>query len=629
MKKNKKDKNKKLLTYILLGISIFLILINIVINIKYLNNNLLSLINYVILIFFSLFFTLYIINCKEAKYTLLNISLSLFLVFNLIVLNNSFVTVNISPLQKFASKFSLNSIPDFTNKPLEKVITWANENNITLNETYENSDIVTEQNIIYQSIKTGSSFSKNDTLDVIVSDGPSKDKEIILSDLTTHNLEDVLKYIEENYLNNVKIEYEISDFKEDSLIKQSKIGTVKRSDAITFTFSLGAESKGDNVKLISLYNMSKLRAEAYLAKYKINYEFQKDFSSSIKKDHIIKQSISEGNTLNINNDKLILTLSKGKKIEVPELKEMSLDKILKFISTNKLRIEIEEKFDDTIQKGKVISASVNKGDIIEEKTTIKLVLSKGKITMPEFKDIEEFKAWAEKNGIGYQIEYEASDDVENGKIISFSHKTKDVIKNGDTITVVISSGKQITVPNFIGMSKQAITKKCNSINLKCSFQYSSSTKTKDTAIRQSLTAGSKVAEKSSISITLSNGKTTTNSKTNTNSNTNSNSSSSNQNNNNQQTQTPTTPSTPTPSCTPQEITITRELNNIFSPTRGYQYSYDALQSYFAKLNVKINIVADSTSSKASGSFISGVEMGSKVTTCCPNDCKTYTIVISK
>ena len=98
--------------------------------------------------------------------------------------------------------------------------------------------------------------------------------------------------IEKVYLNNVKIVYEDSEEKEDSLIKQSKIGTVARSDEITFTFSRGTSTKNE-VKLPDFANMTKLRATAYLEKYKINYEFNDDYSTTVKKGNVIKQSIEK------------------------------------------------------------------------------------------------------------------------------------------------------------------------------------------------------------------------------------------------------------------------------------------------------------------------------------------------
>ena len=170
-------------------------------------------------------------------------------------------------------------------------------------------------------------------------------------------LDEVLDEIEKVYLNNVKIVYEDSEEKEDSLIKQSKIGTVARSDEITFTFSRGTSTKNE-VKLPDFVNMTKLRATAYLEKYKINYEFNDDYSTTVKKGNVIKQSIEKNKVVKVDSDKLTLTISKGKKIIVPDLKNMSLEDILNWVSKNKLKLEIEQSNDDTIKKGKIISTSV-------------------------------------------------------------------------------------------------------------------------------------------------------------------------------------------------------------------------------------------------------------------------------
>lgn len=632
---------KKILTYILLGLCLLFLIGNIITSVFYIKNyNVYMIINYIILILFTLFLAFHVINTKENKYVILNISLVFLMIYNISLLNGSFYKTNVSPLKKLSSSIMdisfLKTVPDFSDHDLTTVIKWAQENNISISEVYEYSDITKEQSIIYQDVKAGTNLSKVESITVVVSDGPNPVKEIMLKDMTGYNIEDVLNFVEENYLNNVKIVYEESDDKEDSLINQSKIGTITRSDEIIFTFSLGPDSKNDYVKLIDFTNMSKLRAMAYLEKYKIDYEFNTDYSSNITKGNVLSQSIKKGSIVKKDGTKLTLTISKGKKVKVPNLKEMSFDEILEWISKNKLKLEIDEKIDDSIKKGNVISCSVNQNDIIEEKSKIKIILSKGQIKMKEFKDLDSFKEWVNKYGINYQIEYEASDEIENGQIIKFSHKKNDVIKNDDTIIVTISSGKQTTVPNFVGLSKTSITKKCNSLELKCSFQYANSNENKDIAIRQSLTSGSKVATNTSISITLSNGKKPTNNSTSnknnntSSSNNNSNSNSSNNNsgnNNNSNDNTPTTPTTPT--CTPESKVISRDLNNIFSNPESYQSVYNKLYSYFNNMNVNIKIVGDSSSGKAPGSFISGITPGTTVTTCCPNNCKTYTITIAK
>lgn len=637
-------KNKKIPTYIILGLYLVTLITNIILITIYHNNyNTASFINYIILILFSLFFTFHIINTKQERYLLVNVCLICLTFYNILNLNTQLekmTTTSKATLSAPPINISyLKSMPDFSNESLTSAVKWAKTNNINITQTYEYSDIIEEQNIIYQNVKAGTTLSKIKDLTLVVSDGADPNKEIVLKDMQGLTIDEVLDEIEKVYLNNVKIVYEDSEEKEDSLIKQSKIGTVARSDEITFTFSRGTSTKNE-VKLPDFVNMTKLRATAYLEKYKINYEFNDDYSTTVKKGNVIKQSIEKNKVIKVDSDKLTLTISKGKKIIVPDLKNMSLEDILNWVSKNKLKLEIEQSNDDTIKKGKIISTSVNKSDVLEERSKIKVTISKGSIKMKDFDNLDDFKKWAEKNKINYQIEYESNNDIENGKIIRFSHKNNDVIKNNDTITVTISTGKETTIPNFVGLTKANIQKKCNSLEISCTFQYANSKEKKDIAIRQSLSSGSKVAVNTSISITLSNGKATTtnNSKSNTN-NSNNNKSNNNQNNNNNNqsnnnsgnnNNNNNTPSpTPEPSCTPSAITLNRSLNNIFSNPEGSQNVYNQLSSYFNSINVKVAISGDSSSGKAPGSFISGIGPGSTVYTCCPNNCKTYSITIAK
>ena len=460
-------KNKKIPTYIILGLYLVTLITNIILITIYHNNyNTASFINYIILILFSLFFTFHIINTKQERYLLVNVCLICLTFYNILNLNTQLekmTTTSKATLSAPPINISyLKSMPDFTNESLTSAVKWAKTNNINITQTYEYSDIIEEQNIIYQNVKAGTTLSKIKDLTLVVSDGADPNKEIVLKDMQGLTIDEVLDEIEKVYLNNVKIVYEDSEEKEDSLIKQSKIGTVARSDEITFTFSRGTSTKNE-VKLPDFVNMTKLRATAYLEKYKINYEFNDDYSTTVKKGNVIKQSIEKNKVIKVDSDKLTLTISKGKKIIVPDLKNMSLEDILNWVSKNKLKLEIEQSNDDTIKKGKIISTSVNKSDVLEERSKIKVTISKGSIKMKDFDNLDDFKKWAEKNKINYQIEYESNNDIENGKIIRFSHKNNDVIKNNDTITVTVSTGKETTIPNFVGLTKANIQKKCNSL----------------------------------------------------------------------------------------------------------------------------------------------------------------------
>ena len=169
-----------------------------------------------------------------------------------------------------------------------------------------------------------------------------------------------------------------------------------------------------------------------------------------------------------------------------------------------------------------------------------------------------------------------------------------------------------------------ILSKCKSINLNCVFQYQNSTKSKDTALRQSLASGSDVAVNTTISIILSNGKAPSVSN-NTSSNTSNNNN--NQSNNTQKEEVKCDVKT----ITPDELNI-RELNNILTNVKSYDDTVSKIKSFFQKRNISVEFKPEYNSNAVSGKYISGLtENGNFInfTTCCPNNCKTYSITIAK
>lgn len=605
---------KKAFAYTLLGINLIGLISIIVIQVLKKDFNILSIGSCSILILFCIFLCIYL---KNEKMKFLNIGMVFITLYSFILFNNQTNLINL-----------FSKMPDFTDKSYIEVVKWASKNNITLKELYEYSDLTKENNIIYQSVKSGTDLKDVKKMKVVISSGINPSKEIMIPDMTNYDLEKVLTFIEKNGLSNVKIEYEENETKEDHLIRQSKIGSTRRDEEIVFTFSRGNMELTDEITMIDFTNQTKLRVLAFLTKYEIKNEFTYDYSSSIKKDHVMNQSIKKGTKIKRLEDKITITLSKGSKIKLPDFKKMSLEEITEWSSKHKIKLALNMKYDDAIKERKVISVSVKENDLISEGDTITVTFSKGPLKMLNFDSVSKFEEWAKENNIMYSIEHEFSNDVETGKIIKFTHKKGDVIKNNDTVSVYVSDGKKTGVPNFVGMSKSEIKSKCNSIGINCTFQYQNSDKKKDVAIRQSIAAGSEVASNTTVSIILSSGtnKAST-SRTNTNSGNNNNNNSNNNGNNNQQQTTPTPTPTPEPECEVKQITITRDLNNIFSNTESYNSTVSQLNSYFGAKNVKINIEA--VSGEHPGSYVGGIGPGSVVTTCCPNNCKTYTIKIEK
>ena len=460
-----------------------------------------SLISSLLLVVFSiLFIAICVTNPNRKKGTIFLGSFFL-LLFNLFGGLTTLGIVNIP---------SLGQVEDFTGKSLTDVVKWAEKNKVTLNQDYEYSDMVSEYSIISQDIESGTKTKDINELTVSVSEGPNPDKEIIVPDMDGWNSERVINYVLDNYLNNVDVSFEKSDKAEDTVIEQNKSGSMKRSDELKLTFSLGEELDNSDVKMADLTNKSEFEAVFYLKQHRIKYEIKKDFSKNIVRGNVSNQSVKAGNTVKVDSDdnKVTITISKGKSIKVPDLKKMSMVKITEWVVENKLKLEFTNKYDDSVKENNVISANYDKGDKIEQGSTVKVVISKGNLVMENFKSFDEFKKWADKYDISYEEKHEFSDDVPQGEVISYSYKKGDTIKNGDSIVVTISDGKECKVPDVIGMSKSKAIDALEEAGLNYNFVTQSSSKSKNTVIKQSISAGSKVSSGTTITITISSGKQT-------------------------------------------------------------------------------------------------------------------------
>lgn len=409
---------------------------------------------------------------------------------------------------------TIKVMENLVDKSLSSAVKWATDNKIDLEQIYEYSDVVSEYHVIYQNVKPGTKLKNVKKLILTISEGPNPSKEIIIPSMIGWESETVLKYIEDNHLTNIKVEFVKSTSKANTLIEQSKSGNVRRNEEIKFVFSYGEERDFSEIKLSNLTNKSKYEAMFYLAKNGIKYEFVYDFSDSIKKDNVINQNVEPGTMISLTGENVVtvkVTISKGPKIIVPDLKAMSVEEVTSWIIKNKLKVEFKDAYDENIAENKIISASHNKGDAVSEGTVITITISNGKLRMPSFKSLSEFREWATKYNINYDEQHEFSDSVAIGDVIRYSYKKGDTIKNNDTIIVTISDGKKISVPSVIGLTKSAAGAKLKSAGLNYNFVYRyNSNVEKGKVSNQSISAGSTVSAGTTVTVTISNGKAPSN-----------------------------------------------------------------------------------------------------------------------
>ena len=496
MSKNKKELKTHYIFLVIAYIAFFSYLALEIIDIKDIISSIYHILGCIFILSMLIAFTVISFKNKKNVSGIVNIGSILIIGYCLI---NILLLTNVINLPK--DEF----VPNFYNQSILEVNEWKKANNINVIEKYEYSDTVKKDYVISQDISSPTLTKDVKEIVITISLGPDLDKEVVVPNFIGLSYDEVLKYIEENHLSNVKIEYQKSEKTKDTVISQSKSGTMKRNDEIIIIFAKDTDEFGE-MEIIDFTNESKLYATSWLTKYGFKYEIIDDYSDEIDEGYVMNQS-AKNEIKNPETDTITLTISKGKKILAPDILAMSVDEINKWAIQNNVNISYKEEYNDEIKLGDVISTSINQGEEINKDKKVEIAISKGKLEMIKLTSINDFTNWAENNGVSYDINYENSDTVKKDDIIKCSHKTGDVIKKDDTVIVTVSRGKVITIPNFVGMNKNDIQTKCQNINLSCSFKYGGYTEStkKDIAISQSKKGGTSVSEGTGLTITLSAG----------------------------------------------------------------------------------------------------------------------------
>jgi len=254
-----------------------------------------------------------------------------------------------------------------------------------------------------------------------------------------------------------------------------------------------------------LVGLSLEEASAWATKNKIVLVVKKEYSFDITSGMVIFQEMSAGDTIR-KNDTLSIVVSLGadpdESIPWPDIKSMNLNEIETWISANKLTgINITTANSDVVPENQVISYTLtdNTEANFMRKSRVTIVVSIGAaaqsetVTVTDFSNmkISDILQWGRENCVTIVIEETFDDYVSSGNVIYQSIKVNtEVIKNETTITVFLSSGPEIIVPDFTSLTQDEATSwaKASNVTLIITEEYSSSY-AKGNLIRQSQMPG--------------------------------------------------------------------------------------------------------------------------------------------
>ena len=213
---------------------------------------------------------------------------------------------------------------------------------------------------------------------------------------------------------------------------------------------------------------------------------------------------------------IVPSLFRTPDIKVPDVSGLSVKDATKELESKGLVVssKVKEDYTDEFEKGKVSKTEPSARETVKKGATITIYKSLGsnKITIEDYtdKDYNKIKAELEVKGLQVTIDYQVVEDKskykgkENLIIGQNVEKGVDLVK-GETIILYLPKILK-EYPDFIkeGYSMEEIQKFCKDYDISLSVEYrEDDSKAEGTILEQSRAAGSDIAERTSLVITIS------------------------------------------------------------------------------------------------------------------------------
>jgi len=289
---------------------------------------------------------------------------------------------------------------------------------------------------------------------------------------------------------------------------------VKRNRAIALTIVLlivlGSWYKisgpGTKIAIPSLAGMSQTQAAKTVGALGLKVDVKESvFSEDVAKGKVITSDPAGGGRVEIAGT-VHLIISKGKeRIQVPELAGLTIEDATTALNDAKLKVgRVTEKFSASQEAGLLIDGSPASGSDVRKDSTVDLIVSKGieqvALTNYQGKTSDEAQNELTSAGLIVSSQYEYSDTIPIGTVISQTPSDVTTVAKGEKVTLIVSKGpSKIFVPNVYSLSKLAATKILEDLWFKVDYRYIGK---KKTVTNISPKVGAAVKPGSTITITL-------------------------------------------------------------------------------------------------------------------------------
>ena len=350
------------------------------------------------------------------------------------------------------------TLPDFVGKSKTDAINWAEKNGVTLTFTPVFNESSTRNTILKQSVPKDSKMKITDALEIEISRG----KEIIVPDFHNFSRQEASEL---SALIGLKVffKYALSDSEDETVFNQSTPYGQSVDETEIVTLHVGKKSTNLHIPDFTGLTEQEAKALAQLLNIKILIKN----GSSASDGNIINQSQPVGTTisdstivyLEVDPESILLTVPNFTKMD-----RLDAEVMAKNLGLTPIYNEISA---TSSPHNTIIGQSVKDSEKVTKGTTIRLdVVVNSEVVVPDLSKFTKTEAevWAQTNNITLKFVEMYHAKFNRGILFNPSKKNRLLLK--DEPVIVYYSLGLLSVPDFVGKSKQEVLSWIDDVNQK-------------------------------------------------------------------------------------------------------------------------------------------------------------------
>lgn len=334
-------------------------------------------------------------------------------------------------------------------------------------------------------------------------------------DMSTWRSEDVTQWSRKNNINIIPKQVFSNTISKSRVIDQelSEGKKIKKKSSFSVTFSKGSDPN-EKIEVPELKSMKLEEIQAWMTANQLTgINIKYDNSNSIPKGTVMSVNFVDGDSENFaRKNRIKLVISKGpveyaETLNMPDFYGKTKKEVVKWAVDNKIKLDIQESYNDFIEENNVISQTIMKQTKFNRSETLGIEISLGKpVSVPDFSGLTSGEAKELASLYNLRLFIKSIPLAgESDRIFYQDVKASEYVKKNAIITLHVSQKSEMkTVPLLVGLTKTDAIELGRTLGIKISYKMVENTKKNFEVLSQSIPQGSVVNENDIIELEISN-----------------------------------------------------------------------------------------------------------------------------